>query len=97
MRGRGGIVQWGAFREIHSNRGFNRHDIVLAAEGSVDGICVSGRLFGLRRKAAVLVGIGSGVGPAAALARGGAVLCDVGIRLGWQGAKIQTATSQFAH
>ena len=32
MPGRGGIVQWGLFREIHSIKGFNRHDIVLAAE-----------------------------------------------------------------
>ena len=31
MRGRGGIVQRGGFRGIHI-RGFNGHDIVLAAE-----------------------------------------------------------------
>ena len=32
LRERGGIVQWGAFREIHNIKGFNGHDILLPAE-----------------------------------------------------------------
>ena len=43
-------VQWTRYR-------FSRR------EGSGNGICASGRLFGLRRKAAMVVGKGGGIGP----------------------------------
>ena len=32
LRERGGIVQWGAFKEIQRIQGFDGHDIILATE-----------------------------------------------------------------
>ena len=68
------MVQWGAFREIHSIKGFNGHDTVLAVEKA--------RVMAFAPRGTSLGSEGCR-NRGRHSAEGAPFACDVGIRLGW--------------